>query len=97
MRDELLGYAADVRLSAVSCLQNHLEIHFFFSHSLSLSPSPSAEKSCKIKKLNKSTLLLDRGQRDSSLTLTSVGVCPPVCVYVCVGMFVSSVFSKFQY
>lgn len=28
VRDELLGYAADVRLYAVSCLQPHLEISF---------------------------------------------------------------------
>lgn len=53
MKDELLGYAADVRLSAVSCLQIHLEIDFFFfllppPPPLSLSPSPSAGQSCKI-------------------------------------------------
>lgn len=28
VRDELLGYAADVRRYAVSCLQHHLEISF---------------------------------------------------------------------
>lgn len=39
VRDELLGYAADVRLSAVSCLQIHLEIDF---PSL-IGSSPSAE------------------------------------------------------
>lgn len=49
VRDELLGYAADVRLTAVSCLQIHLGIYFFPPHSLSPSPSPSAEKRCKIK------------------------------------------------
>lgn len=89
MRDELLGYAADVRLSAVSCLQIHLGIDsfFFFPHSLSLSPFPSAEKSCKIKtnpphNLTEDNVIL--------LSVTSVGACPPVSV----GMF--CFFSKLQ-
>lgn len=32
VRDELLGYAADVRRYAVSCLQPHLEISFPLPH-----------------------------------------------------------------
>ncbi len=89
--DELLGYAADVRLSAVSCLQIHLEIDFFFfSHSLSLCSSPSAEKS-KIK-----TNLPHNLTEDSLIPLTlwplwacacvSVCVCGCVCRCVCMRM-----------
>lgn len=80
VRDELLGYAADVRLSAVSCLQIHLGIDSPPPHSLSLSPFPSAEKSCKIKtnpphNLTEDNVIL--------LSVTSVGACLPVSV----GMF----------
>lgn len=88
MRDELLGYAADVRLSAVSCLHIHLGIDLsFFPHSLSLSPFPSAYKSCKIKTNPPHTLTEDNV---ILLSVTSVGACPPVSV----GMF--SFFSKLQ-
>lgn len=37
--DELLGYAADVRLSAVSCLRTHLEVDSFFDTPPALPPS----------------------------------------------------------
>lgn len=57
VRDELLGYAADVRLSAVSCLQTHLEIDFLSF----IVPSPSAEK--KFKKMDTPTDLT--GPNDS--------------------------------
>ena len=61
-----------------------------FPHSPSPSPSLPAEKTF----INnvKSTSQLERGQCDSFLTLTSVGMCPPVCG----GMFTSSVFFKSQ-
>lgn len=36
VRDELLGYAADVRRYAVSCLQPHLEISFLLPRHPSL-------------------------------------------------------------
>lgn len=61
--DELLGYAADVSLSAVSCLHSHLEVEGFFCFvflpatlppsTVPLSFFPSAEVSCLREKKKK--------------------------------------------
>lgn len=81
VKDELLGYAADV--SAVSCLQIHLERHSPTNpHSLSLYPSPPAEKKRKVKTIPPLTTW-QRTMWFLCLWPLWVWACLGVCVSVC--------------